>query len=98
MADKVVPMPYVKLQQSGDEATAPGGKYFIKGGFVQKTSDALVDVIMATVADAKLPMVQLVSMQPAGGAIGRVAPRPRRSRKRGIQFNMFVLAPGRTRR
>jgi len=92
VADKVMPTPYVKLQQSSDESSAPGGKYFIKGGFVQKTSDALVDVIMATVADAKLPMVQVVSMQPAGGAIGRVAPTATAFSQRAIQFNMFVLA------
>ena len=32
------PTPYVKLQQSGDEGTAHGKKYYIKGGFVQKSS------------------------------------------------------------
>jgi FAD/FMN-containing dehydrogenase len=92
LADKVMPTPYVKLQQSSDESAAPGGKYYIKGGFVQKTSDALIDVIMATVADAKLPMVQVVSMQPAGGAIGRVAPSATAFAQRALQFNMFVLA------
>ena len=92
IADKVVPAPYVKLQQSGDVATAAGQKYYIKGGFVQKTSDALVDVAMATVAEAKLPMVQVVSLQPAGGAIGRVAPAATAFAQRAIQFNMFVLA------
>jgi hypothetical protein len=92
VADTVVPAPYVELQKSGDEASAAGQKYFIKGGFVQQTSDALVDVIMATIADAKLPMVQVVSMQPAGGAIARVAPAATAFAQRAIQFNMFVLA------
>ena len=92
VADKVVPTPYVKLQQSGDEASAAGQKYYIKGGFVQQSSDALVDVMMATVADAKLPMVQVVSMQQAGGAIARVAPTATAFAQRAIQFNMFVLA------
>jgi FAD/FMN-containing dehydrogenase len=92
VADNVVPTPYVKLQQSSDEASAAGQKYYIKGGFVQKSSDALVDVMMATVADAKLPMVQVVSMQQAGGAIARVAPGATAFAQRSIQFNMFVLA------
>jgi FAD/FMN-containing dehydrogenase len=92
VADHVVPTPYVKLQQSGDEASAQGQKYYIKGGFVQKSSDALVDVMIATVADAKLPMVQVVSMQQAGGAIARVAPTATAFAQRDIQFNMFVLA------
>jgi FAD/FMN-containing dehydrogenase len=92
IADAVVPAPYVKLQQSSDESSAAGQKYYIKGGFVQQSSDALVDVMMATIADAKLPMVQVVSMQQAGGAIGRVAPTATAFAQRSIQFNMFVLA------
>src|SRR4030095_1676685 len=89
IADHVVPAPYVKLQQSGDESSAPGQKYYIKGGFVQKTSDALLDVILATIADAKMPVVQVVSMQQAGGAIGRVAPTATAFAQRALQFNMF---------
>ena len=92
VSDKVAPTPYVKLQQSGDESSAAGQKYYIKGGFVQKSSDALVDVMVATVADAKLPLVQVVSMQQAGGAIARVAPGATAFAQRAIQFNMFVLA------
>jgi hypothetical protein len=92
IADAVVPAPYVKLQQSSDEASAAGQKYYIKGGFVQQSSDALVDVMMATISDAKLPMVQVVSMQQAGGAIARVAPTATAFAQRAIQFNMFVLA------
>ena len=92
IADQVKPTPYVKLQQSGDEGAAAGKKYYIKGGFVRQTSDALIDVVMATVADAKLPMVQVVSMQPAGGAIARVAPTATAFAQRAIQYNMFVLA------
>jgi hypothetical protein len=92
IADHVAPTPYVKLQQSGDEASAHGQKYYIKGGFVQQTSAALIDVAMATIADAKLPVVQVVSMQPAGGAIKRVNPTATAFAQRAIQFNSFVLA------
>jgi FAD/FMN-containing dehydrogenase len=92
IVDKVVPAPYVKLQQSADESSAAGRKYYIKGGFVQKSSDALVDVMMATITDAKLPVVQVVSMQQAGGAIARVSPTATAFAQRATQFNMFVLA------
>ncbi|MFL6547171.1 MAG: FAD-binding oxidoreductase [Povalibacter sp.] len=92
IVDSVGPAPYVKLQQSGDEAAAAGQKYYIKGGFVQKSSDALIDIMMATIAEAKLPLVQVVSMQQAGGAIGRVNPTATAFAQRAIQFNMFVLA------
>jgi hypothetical protein len=92
MADHVVPTPYVKLQKSADESLAHGKKYYLKGGFVQKTTAALIDVAMATVADAKLPVVQGVSMQPAGGAIKRVNPTATAFAQRAIQYNSFVLA------
>jgi FAD/FMN-containing dehydrogenase len=92
VVDRVVPAPYVKLQQSGDEGAAQGRKYYIKGGFVQRSSDALVDVMIATIADAKLPVVQVVSMQQAGGAIGRVKPTATAFAQRGTQFNMFVFS------
>jgi hypothetical protein len=92
IADHVAPTPYVKLQQSGDESSAHGAKYYIKGGFVQQTSAALIDVIMATITDAKLPVVQVVSLQPAGGAIKRVSPTATAFAQRAIQFNSFVFA------
>jgi len=92
IADRVVPAPYVKLQQSGDESAAHGRKYFIKGGFVQRSSDALVDVMIATIADGKLPVVQVVSMQQAGGAIARVKPAATAFAQRATQYNMFVFS------
>ncbi|MEO8017356.1 MAG: FAD-binding oxidoreductase [Pseudomonadota bacterium] len=90
--DTVAPTPYVKLQQSGDVGAAAGKKYYIKGGFVQKSSAALVDVIMATIADAKLPVVQVVSLQQAGGAIARVSPKATAFAQRTLEFNMFAMA------
>ena len=92
IADHVAPTPYVKLQQSADNALSHGKKYYLKGGFVQQTTESLVNVIMATIADAKLPVVQVVSLQTAGGAIKRVSPTATAFAQRAIQFNAFVLA------
>jgi FAD/FMN-containing dehydrogenase len=92
LSDTVVPSPYVKLQQAADESAAAGKKYYVKGGFVQKSSDALIDVMMATIAEARLPVLQVVSMQQAGGAIARVSPTATAFAQRAIQYNMFVLA------
>ena len=54
---------------------------------------ALVDVMIATVADAKLPVVQ-VGQHASRGRRDRArrTRRPRRSRSAPIQLNMFVLA------
>jgi hypothetical protein len=92
ITDHVAPTPYVKLQKSGDETNAAGQKYYLKGGFVQKTTPALIDAAVATVADAKLPVVQAVSMQPLGGAIKRVNPTATAFAQRDIQYNSFVVA------
>jgi FAD/FMN-containing dehydrogenase len=72
--DTVKPTTYVKLQSSGDMQSAPGQKFFIKGGFLQNRGQQLIDAMMATVADANLPMVQAVDLVHGGGAIARVKP------------------------
>jgi hypothetical protein len=90
--DRVVEAPYVKLQQSADESTAAGHKYYIKGGFVHQLNPALIDAMLATVAEAKLPVVQGISMQHAGGAIARVKPDATAFAQRKIAYNMFVVA------
>jgi hypothetical protein len=88
----VAPTPYVQLQKSGDESTAHGHKYYIKGGFVQKSSRPLIDAMIATIADAKLPLVQVVSLPQGGGAIARVKPTATAFAQRAAPHNMFVLA------
>ncbi len=90
--DEVVEAPYVKLQQSADANTAHGHKYYIKGGFVHGTNPALIDAMVSAVADAKLPVVQGVSTQHAGGAIARVKPEATAFAQRRIQHNLFLLS------
>jgi FAD/FMN-containing dehydrogenase len=90
--DSVAPTPYVKLQASGDEAAAPGRKYYIKGGFVQKSSPQLVDTMLATIAEAKLPVVQAVSLPQGGGAYARVKPQATAFAQRAAAHNMFVFS------
>jgi FAD/FMN-containing dehydrogenase len=90
--DTVVPTPYVKLQSSGDEGIAHGHKYYIKGGFVQKTTPALIDEILATIANANLPMVQAVVLPQGGGAYARVKPGATAFAQRAAPHNMFVFS------
>ena len=72
--DTVAPMPYVKLQSSGDAQAAAGQKTYIKGGFLQTANQPLVDAMIGIVADANLPMLQGVNLVQGGGAIARVKP------------------------
>jgi FAD/FMN-containing dehydrogenase len=90
--DTVAPTPYVQLQASGDEGTAHGHKYYIKAGFVQKTTPALIDEIIATIAAASLPVVQAVVLPQGGGAYARVKPGATAFAQRAAPHNMFVFS------
>ena len=89
--DGVVPTPYVALQASGDEGTAHGHKYYIKGGFVQKASRALIDVAIAAINEAKLPVVNAVVFPMGGGAYARVKPNATAFAQRAAEHNVFLF-------
>jgi FAD/FMN-containing dehydrogenase len=92
MRDTVAPQPYVKLQSAGDEGAAHGHKYYIKGGFVQKSSAALRDVMLATIAEAKLPVITAVVMPQGGGAYARVKPKATAFTQRAADHNVFLFS------
>jgi len=92
VADSVAPTPYVALQASNDVATAHGHKFYIKAGFVQKTTPALVDDIIATIAGAHLPVINAVSLPQGGGAIARVKQGATAFAQRAAAHNMFVMS------
>jgi FAD/FMN-containing dehydrogenase len=91
LRDTVAPTPYVKLQTSGDEGAAHGHKYYIKGGFVEKSSAALRDVMLATIAEAKLPVIHAVVLPQGGGAIARVKPKATAFLQRTADHNVFLF-------
>jgi FAD/FMN-containing dehydrogenase len=90
--DGVAPTPYVKLQASGDEGAAHGHKYYIKGGFVQKSSAGLRDVMLATIAEAKLPVITAVVLPQGGGAYARVKPKATAFAQRAADHNVFLFS------
>jgi FAD/FMN-containing dehydrogenase len=89
--DEVTVTPYVKLQTSGDAGTAHGRKYYIKGGFVQRASPGLVDIAVATIDEAKLPVVQAVVFPQGGGAYARVKPDATAFAQRAAAHNVFLF-------
>jgi FAD/FMN-containing dehydrogenase len=90
--DNIAPTPYVKLQSSGDEGAAHGHKYYIKGGFVQKSSPGLRDVMLATIAEAKLPVITAVVLPQGGGAYARVKPKATAFAQRAADHNVFLFS------
>jgi FAD/FMN-containing dehydrogenase len=89
--DDVGSKPYVQLQTSGDAATAHGRRYYIKGGFVQKSSPGLIDVALATIGEARLPVVQAVVFPQGGGAYKRVKPDATAFAQRAAEHNVFLF-------
>lgn len=90
--DIVAATPYVKLQSAQDKAAEHGHRHYIKGGMVHQPSKALCDVLLATIEDAKLPVVQTVQLPHAGGAIARVKPEATAFAQRSVKHLIFMAA------
>jgi FAD/FMN-containing dehydrogenase len=91
IADHVAPTPYVKLQSSSDVSSEHGHHYYVKAGFVQKSSQEFIDTMLGIIADANLPQVQAVSVPQGGGAIRRVKPNATAFAQRAADHNAFLF-------
>ena len=90
--DSISVKPYVALQSAQDKAAEHGHRHYIKGGFVHKASDGLVDAMLSTIENARLPAVQVVQLPQAGGAISRVKPDATAFAQRSVQHLIFIGA------
>ncbi|HTU67817.1 MAG TPA: FAD-binding protein [Steroidobacteraceae bacterium] len=90
--DSVAETPYVRLQQRQDKSAEHGHRHYIKGGMVHQTSPALIDVLLSTIGQANLPMVQTVQLPHAGGAISRVKPDATAFAQRSVKHLIFIAA------
>jgi FAD/FMN-containing dehydrogenase len=88
--DSIGEKPYVNLQSAQDKAAEHGHRHYIKGGFVHKASDALVDAMISVIENARLPAVQVVQVPQAGGAISRVKPDATAFAQRSVQHLIFI--------
>jgi FAD/FMN-containing dehydrogenase len=88
--DTVGPAPYVQLQKSSDKSSEHGHRHYIKGGFVHKPSDALIDAMVATIDQANLPIAQAISLPQGGGALTRVKPEATAFAQRTVQHLIFI--------
>jgi FAD/FMN-containing dehydrogenase len=89
--DSVGPTPYVKLQSARDKSAEHGHRHYIKGGFVHQSSDGLVDALVSTLENARLPLVQNLMLPHAGGAISRVKPEATAFAQRSVK-HLIVMA------
>jgi hypothetical protein len=70
VVDTFGPKRYLDVQSMGDEAMAWGHRFYMKGGFVPRFPDELVDACVERIADA--PGQCEISFWAFGGAIARV--------------------------
>ena len=89
--DTVQPQPYVRLQSSSDETLAHGLRYYLKAGFVQKTTPAFIDSVVGIIDAANLPQVQAVSIPQGGGAIARIKTGATAFAQRAADHNAFLF-------
>ena len=88
----IQPMEYTALQKSFDAAFPDGGRYYWKTQYLADLPDAAIDTIVEHAA--VLPGAYTsMSIEPAGGAIGRVDPTATAFPHRNARFN-FGIWPG----
>jgi FAD/FMN-containing dehydrogenase len=68
--DSVGPMPYVKIQSSGDADSPPGIHAYAKNGFVGELTDENIDLMLDVFR--RTPGLYTMFMDHCGGAIARV--------------------------
>jgi len=90
VVDRIAPTPYVALQSSSDVATEHGHRYYVKAGFVQKSSPGFIDAMLGIISDANLPQVQALSVPQGGGAIARIKPDATAFAQRAADHNAFL--------
>jgi FAD/FMN-containing dehydrogenase len=71
LAASVEPRSYLAVQAANDESLGWGKRFYMKGGFVNELSEALVDVCTERIREA--PGECLVGFWAQGGAIARVS-------------------------
>jgi FAD/FMN-containing dehydrogenase len=92
IADDVKPTPYATLQTMDDQKFDHGQRYYVKAGFRHQYSPKLLDAVIAPIADAKLPAVQVVALPQAGGAIARIKSNATAFAQRGASGHVLVIS------
>jgi hypothetical protein len=89
--DAIAPVPYMTLQTSSDEALAPGYRYYVKGGFLPRIENKLIDTLVERMRNA--PDVDLsIVFAHIGGAAGRVKPAETAFWQRDARSNLVIFS------
>ncbi len=72
IVDAVQPLPYTALQQSFDDGSPEGYRWYTKSHYLDGLPDAAIETIVSHTDSLPGPLTQ-VALEPLGGAVNRVA-------------------------
>ena len=91
VSDTIKPMPYVKIQSSGDAGAPPGTHCYAKNGFVGELTDVGIDRMLDVFR--RTPGLYDIFMDHCGGAYSRMAPDATAFPRRDMNF-VFAIWSG----
>ncbi|WP_222708383.1 FAD-binding oxidoreductase [Alkalisalibacterium limincola] len=89
--DVLTPIPYADLQQSFDQATPEGARYYWKSQYLSELSDEAIDTLVTHMESLPGPFTT-IAFECMGGAISRVDPAETAFPHRKAPFNFGVWA------
>jgi FAD/FMN-containing dehydrogenase len=87
--DSIAPIPYVKLQSSGDSYTPNGDHYYSKNGFVAQLTDAGIDRLVELFPET--PGLYTVFSDHCGAAYSKTAPEEAAFPRRDMSFVIAIF-------
>jgi FAD/FMN-containing dehydrogenase len=91
LVDAIAPTPYVKLQNSLDQAFAYGRHYYVKAGFIRTMPPDLIEAMVETFNSSTLPVTPVLTAH-QGGAISRVTNDATAYPYRESRHNLLIAA------
>jgi FAD/FMN-containing dehydrogenase len=91
VADTVQPMAYTAIQRMLDESFPPGRQHYWKSSFLSELSNEAIEAMVARFLESPSPLSAML-LEPAGGAVARVAPDATAFAHRMGHLNLLILS------
>lgn len=89
--DTVQPMAYTAVQRMLDESFPPGRQHYWKSSFLSELSDGAIHAMVTRFLQTPSPLSAML-LEPAGGAVARVAPDATAFAHRTGHLNLLILS------
>jgi FAD/FMN-containing dehydrogenase len=91
VTDTVQPMAYTAIQRMLDDSFPPGRRHYWKSSFLSELSDGAIEAMVAQFLEAPSALSAML-LEPAGGAVARVAPDATAFAHRKGRLNLLILS------